>query len=442
MTRNVLTASIWLSLAMGVSAAELSEAQLLAGADARIEKHRKADAVVNVVDAADKPIPGARVSVEQTKHQFLFGSNIYAFGNMAKDGDEKGEAAYRKRFAELFNYATLPFYWWSYERQKGKPNYKRTEEIADWCRRQGIETKGHPLAWNYAEPAWLPDDHEKIHKLQMRRIEDCVSMYRTGLITRWDVVNEAVHFERAECKRRAPKLTAAWEKTGRVEFTKQCFHHARKANVGATLLINDYRTDELYARLIEKLVDAEGKRLYDVIGIQSHMHGGTWSNRKIYDVCERYAKFGVPLHFTETTILSGRNGWELAKKGNAWPSTKEGEANQAREVERFYTMVFSHGAVEAITWWDFSDRHAWQRAPAGSLRKDMTPKPAYDRLMKLIKGKWWTKTEVVTDAKGEARFRGILGEYKITVTIDGKKPVVQKMTLTKGDANALTVTAP
>ena len=76
------------------------------------------------------------------------------------------------------------------------------------------------------------------------------------------------------------------------------------------LLINDYRTDPAYERVIEQLVDEKGKRLYDVIGIQSHMHGGVWSNGQIWKVCQEFSRFGVPLHFTETTILSGERVWE------------------------------------------------------------------------------------------------------------------------------------
>ena len=48
---------------------------------------------------------------------------------------------------------------------------------------------------------------------------------------------------------------------------------------------------------------------------------------------------------------------------------------------KFYTALFAHPAVQAITWWDFSDLGAWLGAPAGWLRRDMSPKPVYDRLM-------------------------------------------------------------
>jgi GH35 family endo-1,4-beta-xylanase len=210
--------------------------------------------------------------------------------------------------------------------------------------------------------------------------------------------------------------------------------HARQAGPQATLLINDYRTDPAYERLLEQLVDQQGKRLYDVIGIQSHMHAGVWPTEKIWEVCQRFARFGVPLHFTETTIVSGERGRQKANTRD-WVSTPEGEAYQAREVVRFYTMLFSHPAVEAVTWWDFTDLHAWQNAPAGFLRKDMSPKPAYDELLKLVKGTWWTNCTLESGARGAAAFRGFLGDYKVTVGAAGQKAVAKEFTLRKGGDN-------
>ena len=129
--------------------AQMSDEEMLTGADARIEKHRKADLTITVLDAAGKPVPGATVALEQTRHAFLFGSNIFLWGRC---GDEPSEAAYRARYAELLNYATLPFYWWSYESRRGEPEHERIEKIARWCQEHGIATKGHPLAWNYVDP--------------------------------------------------------------------------------------------------------------------------------------------------------------------------------------------------------------------------------------------------------------------------------------------------
>ena len=45
------------------------------------------------------------------------------------------------------------------------------------------------------------------------------------------------------------------------------------------------------------------------------------------------------------------------------------------------------------------------------LHKDNTIKPVYERLMKLIKGEWWTECEVCTDENGCVEIEGFKGEY-------------------------------
>jgi hypothetical protein len=159
------------------------------------------------------------------------------------------------------------------------------------------------------------------------------------------------------------------------------------------------------------------------------MHGGTWSNAKLWSVCERFAAFKKPIHFTELTILSGKKGWHRPKP---WSSTPEGEAQQARDAARVYTLLFSHPSVEAITWWNLTDAHAWMQAPSGLLGKDMSPKPAYNVLKKLIKKDWRTETSLTTDAKGRATFRGFYGRYELTITTpDGRQKRIKNLHLKK-----------
>lgn len=413
-------------------AASAEDDELWRTAEERIEKHRKADVVV-AVSAEGQPAANVEVVIEQKRHAFLFGCNIFNWGRIP---DPQLEEAYRQRFAEIFNYATVGFYWPSYERQRGQPDHDYARRVAEWCRDHGILVKGHPLAWNFADPAWLPDDPEEVFRLQLARIEDCVSRF-AGLIDRWDVVNEATEFDRPSFVSRAPKMTEMWKHVGQIEFTKRCFQKARAANPQATLIINDYVTSPKYERVIEQLVDDQNQRLYDVIGIQSHMHGGTWSNERIWEVCERFARFGVPLHFTETTILSGQPGRDRPRP---WVSTPEGEEYQAREVVRFYTMLFSHPAVKAITWWDFSDYRAWQGAPAGLVRADMSPKPAYTELYKLIKQKWWTRMTATTDERGWVKFRGFAGEYSVRVKKDGTPEVEKTVWIAPGQSQRVEIT--
>jgi endo-1,4-beta-xylanase len=404
-------------------AAQEQTNEILDQADARIEKYRKSDAELKLAGPDGKPLQdGLAVKIEQKRHKFLFGCNIFKLNRCRTPEDN---AAYEKRFAALLNFATLPFYWWNYERRQGQPDDERTDEIVRWCKAHDITTKGHPLAWNYVDPRWLQDDPDKAMQLQLKRIGRCVQRFKND-VDIWDVVNEATHYDREQIKKQAPILTEAIRKMGVGTYLREAFKAARQANPKATLLINDYRTDQDYRKkVISELLDETGKPLYDVIGIQSHMHGGCWPVEKMWEVCERFGKFGKPLHFTETTLISGKQGWELNKERKdpnfRWVSTPEGEKRQAEKVAEFYSVLFSHPAVEAITWWDFTDQNAWQQAPAGLVREDMSPKPAYEELTCLIKGKWWTQTEAAINAEGNARFRGFLGDYEVSTIVDGRK---------------------
>jgi len=129
----------------------------------------------------------------------------------------------------------------------------------------------------------------------------------------------------------------------------------------------------------------------------------------------------VPIHFTELTVLSGSEAFNWDTR-NPLPTTPEGEEKQKAEVERIYTMLFSHPAVEAITWWDLSDRGAWMGVPAGLIHSDLTTKPAYDALKKLVRETWATNETLQMNAEGKATTRAYRGTYQVEITLpDGKK---------------------
>lgn len=406
--------------------AKPTDDEILAQAKGRIEQHRKGDGTIHLRDAHGKAVRGARVNVEQLRHDFLFGCNFFMF---ARCRQPELEEQYRQRFTALLNYCTLGFYWANYEHARGQPNYEYTDTVAAWAREQGLTCKGHPLVWDHpaGSPRWLPDDPKEIERLSLARVREIVSRYR-GRIDIWDVVNEATHLAD---KRNQTKMANWAAALGAVPYVEEHLEAARAANPRATLLVNDYRIDPPYYRILESL-RRDGKSLFDTVGIQSHMHGRVWPLHTVWDNCDTYHKLGLPLHFTETTIVSGpRNG-----PGENWgATTPEGEGRQADLTVQLYTTLFAHPAVEAITWWDFSDLGAWQRAPAGWLRRDMSPKPVYDRLMALIKGDWWTKTAGATDAQGQFKLRAFYGQHRLTVEPPGGQLLTRDVHWERGQQN-------
>ena len=309
---------------------------------------------------------------------FLLGCNAFLLDRCP---DPALEQTYRQNFAALLNFATLPFYWGAYEPKPGQLDQPRVMMMARWCREHHIVTKGHPLCWHEVPAAWLADRSiSEIADAQWARIHREVTAFR-GIVDMWDVLNEAVAMINFDpIKHPVARLC---QDLGQVELIKRCFASARSANPTATLVLNDFDTSEKFVTLLDRCLQA-GVTI-DAIGIQSHMHKGYWGAAKTHEVLERFARFNLPLHFTELTMLSGRlkapDDQDWHKIHTDWLSTPEGEQTQLEQGSEFYSILMAHPNVQAVTWWDCSDAKSWQGAPSGLLRKDMSPKPLYNWLM-------------------------------------------------------------
>jgi endo-1,4-beta-xylanase len=418
---RTLVAASWCALAVlcvtSGCAKSISSEEIVRGADQRIERYREGNMVLALIDPQGKHLePGSRVHIEQVRHKFLFGANLFRFADI---DDPRAEAQYRERFADLMNYATAPFYWRAYEPVQGQPEYQKTEKLIEWCRSHGIELKGHPLAWNLRDPDWLPSDSDAVQRLMLERVAAIVRRF-SGSIHYWDAFNELTAYDRSSMREDAPKQTAVIDRMGQIPYAKAVLRQAREGNPQAALIVNDYLTGPRFRDLLAQVTDGSGHPGFDVIGIQSHQHTEVWSPEKIWSICDSFAGFGKPIHFTETTILSGPLQGFDGPPASGWNTTQEGERQQAEQVVLYYKILFSNPAVAAITWWDLTDLHAWKNAPAGLLRNDMSPKPAYTALRDLIKNQWWTRAEEVADASGDVRLRGFYGSYQLTAQSGGR----------------------
>jgi endo-1,4-beta-xylanase len=387
-------------------------------AEEPIRKNRTADATVTVTRGG-APLANRPVTVAQKSHSFLFGSTGFEFIPLA-NGELEGAAKEKvERLApmwmDLFNFVTLPFYWGNFEPERGKPDTKRVLAGAKWFVDRGIPVKGHPLTWHTVQPDWLLElSTDEVKKVQEDRITREVNDFR-HLIHAWDAINEVVIMPVFD--RKDNGITRLCRKIGRVATIRMAFETARAADPTAMLLLNDFDMSTAYECLIEAVLAAGIK--VDALGLQSHMHQGYWGEEKTLDVLERFSRYGLPIHFTESTIMSGHlmppeyidlNDYQVTE----WPTTDVGESRQAEEIVRHYKTLLSHPAVKAMTYWDMAD-DGWLHAPSGFVRADYTPKPSFDAMKSLIKGAWWlSPTEMVTDAEGKLRFNGWLGDYEVT----------------------------
>ncbi len=380
--------------------------------------HRKAKKELIIKDAQGNPIANRQVNIDQISHSFLFGCGAFEFLRHIKEGNEE-TADITNKWLKIFNYGTLPFYWGRYEPEEGKNDEENLMKTAKYLQERGVRVKGHPLCWHTVCADWLMKyDNKTILQKQLDRIHREVTSFK-GVIDMWDVINEVVIMPVFDKYDNA--VTRICNDRGRIALVKDVFAAARESNPDATLLINDFNLSEAYRILIDGLLNA-GVPI-SAIGIQTHQHQGYMGREKVLDILKRYEVFGLPIHFTENTLISGEimpsyivdlNDWQV----DEWPTTPEGEERQCREIEEMYRILFEHPLVEAITTWDFRDG-AWLKAPAGFLRLDNSEKPSYEMLRKLVGEEWHTNITAVTDSEGRVTVEGFKGDY--CVSADGAK---------------------
>lgn len=396
-----------------------------------IKKNRMTEATLTILKADGTPLTNQEVTIEQIKHKFLFGTaafDLVPFASGDYVGEKKEQAEQRaEKIDALFNAATLPFYWGRFESERGKPITEKVRNATRWCLEHNMTTKGHPLCWHTLTADWLLSmSNAEILQAQIARIHRDVADFR-GLIDMWDVINEAIImpvFDKYD-----NGITRICKEHGRINTIRMMFDAAREINPNAMLLINDFDVSSAYDILVEGCLAAGIK--FDAIGIQSHMHQGWWGMEKTLKVLENFERFNLPIHFTETTLVSGHlmppeivdlNDYQVTD----WPSTPEGEERQAEQAVQHYKTLFANPLVESITWWDAFDG-GWLDAPAGLLRRDGSAKPAYEELMKLVKDEWWiAPTKMCTDEKGQVRVNCFLGEYRLGCRGQYKSFVVRK----------------
>jgi len=392
------------------------EARIAAG----IERNRKGDAVVRVVDAEGRPVKGARVEVRQTGHEFLFGCNAFVLGQLPTPEENR---KYEQAFLKLFNFATVPFYWEGTEPSRGELRYEEpardmwrrppADRFLPWAATNGVTLKGHPLLWHAYNPAWIPKDADELRGLYRKRFREIASRFGDR-IPIWDVVNESQVCPKAYPLYSPDRAYVDWAFAEAVPLFP-------KTNVMMINEVTSYNfmpaaTNPYFAQvkaMLGKGLPVRGVgfqyHYFRRAALDSHLAGPACNPGPMLDLYEAFSAFGLPMYVTEITIPS---------------AGEDGDALQAEVVRDLYRLWFSAPGMAGITWWNLGDGTAVKgenEAMGGLTDGALDPKPAYAALDRLINGEWRTATTVETGADGTASFRGFLGTYEYTVAAGGSK---------------------
>jgi len=364
-------------------------------AQQRIDRIRKADLTVRVVDADGKPMSGVPVHVAMVRHAFPWGTCV---SEKHITGPEPDDIVYRETLVKLFNCAVPEneLKWNAWHGAYG-PEFTRekTELALKWLKEKAFRIRGHCLVWpdwEYLGP-WGESLRDDLPALRQRILDhiDEMAAFTAPYVNEWDVVNEPVH-----------KSTVTEALGG--DCMSEWFSRARAALPGSCrLFINEYNIVEQpfsaerdeYEKIISSLL-AQGAPL-EGIGFQSHFQPPLiTSPREILAIFDRFAHFGVPIMVTEFDVNSKKEDW------------------QAHFTRDFLTAAFSHPACSGFVFWGFWEGAHW-RPDAALFRKDWSEKPNLNVYRDLVYKTWWTDDKGQTDDQGEFPLRVFKGTHRIVV---------------------------
>lgn len=392
-----------------------------------IEKYRKDDFTLKFSRSGNK-----KLVLRQTGHDFYFGSTAFMLGSF--EVPEK-ETKFKEYFGHLFNQAVVPLYWKDLEPTEGHLRFSADSEhiyrrppvdmVLNFCKESGIEPKGHCLTWAHSNPDWLekytPEQRKGILERRFRQISEAYG----DKIPSFDVVNEAA----SNYNKGRKVLFEEFDEYALMLGEKYFAKNRKILNETNAAIWRDFSTEGKYMAFRMQLEEFVKKQLpFDEIGLQYHIFCKPQEiadgNRvfldaeNMIDILDTFDAYGFPMHISEITIpaYSGR--------------IPENEALQAELTEILYKTWFATRNMKSIIWWNMVDGYA-AYAPLGTeqgenqyagglIHFDMTPKPAYETLDRLINREW--KTNIETKADGDTfTFRGFCGTYEATVEDESGK---------------------
>lgn len=394
------------------------EDEILREADENTRKYRMGTLVV-------KAKPGAKVKVEQTRHDFLFGTSLndQMWATKADFDDPKvwGDdfdwlnekwryefiEANRERYYQLikdnFNIGVFQnaAKWFNVEPEEGDIYWTSAERTTKWAMANGLAMRGHCVIWDCERfvPGWQKEMSDaELRRVIERRCKEVANFF-AGRVDEWDLNNEMLH-----CRWYRDRLGD--------EIVGDMFRWFKEANPEAVLTLNDFRIlnnryrsglDDYIAQVREFMNNG-----YAVGGIncQGHSWGGVTNLGFVKDALDKLQRTGLPLKISEYIIDDQGGNKEYA----------------AVMLDKHFRVCFGHPAVEAIIFWGIWEGTHF--SPSDALwRKDFSPTPPAVAYRKLVFDEWWTRWEGEADANGESRVPVFYGKH--CVSVNGKETAVE-----------------
>ncbi len=361
---------------------------------ANIEKVRKGDFAIRVVDGDGSPVSGAALKVVMKGHDFFFGGLTEDLILSSGTDAEK----FRASLLELFNGVTQRIYWaWNWN---SPANIQKVMKTIDWAEQNGLRSRGHTVVyptWQFS-PSWLlkyQDNQQVLFDTVSAHVVECAKAL-DGRLEDWDVVNESFHYydQVIEAAGGLPSL-ASW------------YTLAKNNAPGIAPYVNEYdiignggtsHSREGYKAQIQYLLD-NGVPL-EGIGMQGHTDSYI-EPKALKAILDDFSQFGLPIRVTEMDV------------------NVNNEKLQASDLYDYMLTIFSHPQTVGLSLWGHWEGNMWNDRK-GLIRQDWSIKPSAQIWKEMIFTKWWTPEQNLTSGSdGFCGFRGFKGSYEVSTVVDG-----------------------
>lgn len=408
----------------------------------RIEKHRKGDLQVLVVDAKGKPLPNADVKVNMTRHAFYFGSSFpgsmlppeyqdikpwNADFQRTAGASPEDKKKIQEVFLKYFNATTSAPTWSTWGGADARISQNDVRGILRWFAERNIPNFN--LQAVYPSPEFTAPEANKAFFETKKKAEFAQALkdYVTLAATEFPGIKSIQIANEIEGR---PQYT---DLLGR-ESVPEWFKWVKEANPKMATEINGpYSLD---GRPLQKQnrgadwpdKDTEGLQFYfdlvswllkkgapiDAIGFQNHSGIGAAGPEAVLKSLDDFSSFGKPLEVTEFEVTIQN------------PKDAPQRRYQADYLRDYFTAVFSHPQVHMIMLQDFWQPAAWQfEGASGMFNQDWSINPHGKAYEDLVLNQWWTRTGGKSNARGAYSTRAFLGDYEITVTANGQTKTVK-----------------
>jgi endo-1,4-beta-xylanase len=245
------------------------------------------------------------------------------------------------------------------------------ERLAAFASTSGMQLRGHCLAWEEWNPAWLKPwlENHSAEDALTQHIEKVVSQF-AGRMHSWDVVNEPIWFEHG-----MPNglRSGVWLQSLGENYIDIAFRAARRTDPTARLVINEAATETLasssqtrrhyFLQLLDRMKDRGVP--FDAVGLECHLSTESQFDRDDFaEYLHEIASKGLQIIITELDVSDRRS---------LLTDTLERDAAVAKVYEAVVETAIMNPSVVALLTWELSDKSSWlrdQKRPDGT-----TPRP-------------------------------------------------------------------